>query len=326
MCEYSTMDLASAAIELNTVAYGYIPSWAVLTASKRRLFDRLPASSAELSDEYPDADLVDTWMWVLVEAGLVERVDDRWHPTDAAAGLLTGDDSYAGYLGGQILEQLAPILTLGDGSNRLEEALTDPNGRRGYEGWFADAAEAEQYQASQYAGSLLPGRSMARLVEPRGRVLDLGGGWGAVARAVAERHDVEVDVVDLEPVVSSAPDAPDGVAFESGNALDPTTWPDRHYDGAVLSYLFSSVPSDSHRPLVDELGNRGLRWVAVHDFLLDGGDLAPAWSLQHAVFVPGHASRSVRDVTEMLNEAGFAEVEASPIVAEMTTMVVGRAA
>lgn len=40
------MDLAAAANELNRTAYGYITSWAVLTASKRRLFDRLPARSS----------------------------------------------------------------------------------------------------------------------------------------------------------------------------------------------------------------------------------------------------------------------------------------
>ena len=320
------MDLVDAANDLNKAAYGYITSWAILTASNRRLFDRLPASSGDLMDEYPDPDLVDTWMWVLAEADLVESDDGVWRATEAAEALLVGDRSYADYLGGQILEQLAPILTLGGGDNRLQSALTAPERRQGYEGWFADAEEAEQYQASQYAGSLLPGRTMSRLVEPEGRVLDLGGGWGAVAKAVTERHGVPVDVVDLEPVIESAPDAPASVVFESGSALDPATWPDRPYDGAVLSYLFSSVPGDTHGPVLDELGDRGLRWVAVHDFMIDGGELAPAWSLQHAVFVPGHVSRRVDDVADLLVSAGFSEIETAPVVAEMTTMVIGHAA
>ncbi|MEL6983567.1 MAG: hypothetical protein AAFO29_14165, partial [Actinomycetota bacterium] len=184
------MDISAAANDLNKAAYGYITSWAILTASNRRLFDRLPASSEELTDEYPDPDLIDTWMWVLAEADLVEYRDGIWHPTEAAGALLVGDRSYADYLGGQILEQLAPILTLGGGDNRLQSALLEPENRQGYEGWFADSTEAEQYQASQYAGSLLPGKTMSRLVEPEGRVLDLGGGWGAVAKAVNDRHGV----------------------------------------------------------------------------------------------------------------------------------------
>lgn len=320
------MDISAAANDLNKAAYGYITSWAILTASNRRLFDRLPASSEELTDEYPDPDLIDTWMWVLAEADLVELRDGVWHPTEAAGALLVGDRSYADYLGGQILEQLAPILTLGGGDNRLQSALLEPENRQGYEGWFADSEEAEQYQASQYAGSLLPGKTMSRLVEPEGRVLDLGGGWGAVAKAVNDRHGVPVDVVDLEPVIESAPDAPEAVVFESGSALDPDTWPDRDYDGAMLSYLFSSVPGENHGPVLEELGERGLRWVAVHDFMIDGGELAPAWSLQHAVFVPGHVSRRVDDVAELLVSAGFDQIETAPVVAEMTTLVIGRAA
>ncbi|MEM9037640.1 MAG: hypothetical protein AAGD18_23845 [Actinomycetota bacterium] len=319
------MDLARAASDLNHVAYGYISSWAVLTASQRRLFDRLPAAAGELVDEYPDPDLVDTWMLTLAEEGLVAADDDGvWSTSDEAEALLVGEGSYADYLGGQILGQLAPRLVGGDTANPLEEALVRPEERSGYEGWFADAAEAERYQASQYAGSLLPGRTMARVLDPSGPVLDLGGGWGAVARAVAARHDVGVDVVDLDPVVESAPPVEgEEVAFLAGSALDPDTWPERAYDGAILSYLFSSVPGETHAPVLDALAEREVRWVAVHDFLTDGGSLAPAWSLQHAVFVPGHVSRSIDDVGSMLDDAGFDSVTSVPVVDEMTTMVVG---
>lgn len=218
------------------------------------------------------------------------------------------------------------MMLQGDRDNLLEQALVEPEQRQGYEGFFADAAEAEQYQASQFAGSLLPGRTMAKMIEPEGRVLDLGGGWGAVARAVADRHGVPVDVVDLDPVVESAPEAAELVTFEPGSALDPDTWPERSYDGAVLSYLLSSVPGECHQPVLEELGRRGMRWVAIHDFMIEGGELAPAWSLQHAVFVPGHTSRRVEDVAELLGSAGFAEVETASVVSDMTTMVIGRAA
>ena len=34
-------------------------------------------------------------------------------------------------------------------------------------------------------------------------MLDLGGGWGGVAQAVAAKHGVEVDVVDFDSVVES---------------------------------------------------------------------------------------------------------------------------
>jgi hypothetical protein len=316
------MDVAAAARSLNDIAYAYIGSWSVLTASTLGLFDRLPASVEELTDEYPDPGLTTTWLTVLADNGILTETDGTWSLAGSMDALLTGSGSYAEYLGGQIIDQMTPRLLLGSpGVNALAAVLRDPDARGGYEAWFADETEARAYQASQYAGSLLPGKGIARAVEPRGPVLDLGGGWGAVAQAIAGRHSVSVDVVDLAPVVESAPPA-DGVRFLPGSALDPSTWPEGDYDGVVLSYLLSSVPGSFHAPLLTQLAERGVRWIAVHDFMLGGGSLAAAWSLQHAVFVPGHESRSTDDVAAMATAAGFAIGSSAPLVDEMTTLVI----
>jgi hypothetical protein len=154
-------------------------------------------------------------------------------------------------------------------------------------------------------------------------VLDLGGGWGAIARAIARRHGAEVDVVDLAPVIETAPEPDDGVELLVGDALDPATWPEgRDHDGAVLSYLLSSIPAGRHADVVGALAGRGVRWIAIHDFLLDAGAHAPAWCLQHAVFVPGHRSSTSSDVGDLLRANGFTGVTVHPIVDEMTAMVV----
>jgi hypothetical protein len=168
------MDLASAAHTINATAYSYISSWALLTAAEQRLFDRLPARTSDLVDISPDGDLVDTMLHTLAAAGLVETDGEQWALTDEMTMLLTGEDSYADYLGGQILQQMAPRLTLGrTGQNVLAQVLADPGSRRGYEGWFADADEARSYQSSQYAGSLGPAKAIAAsLPDPAGRVLD----------------------------------------------------------------------------------------------------------------------------------------------------------
>jgi hypothetical protein len=324
------MSVAAAARSINATAYGYVSSWALLTACELQLFDHLPARADELGAISSDAALVETLLHVLDEEGLVDR-DHRgvWSQHESVSTLLTGDQSYRDYLGGQVLQQMTPRLTLGTtGENVLAKVLADPTSRRGYEGWFADADEAHAYQASQYAGSLGPAKAIARsLPEPRGRVLDVGGGWGAIAQAIAREHGVDVDVVDLDAVVAAAPPAGDRVSFHAGNALDPTTWPtDRDgvtYDGAVLSYLFSSIPGDQHEPVIAALAERGVRWVAVHGFMVGSGAHAAAWSLQHAVFVPGHVSRTVDDVAEMLERHGFNEANRRPLVDEMTTLVVG---
>lgn len=319
------MDLAAAARTLNDIGYGYISSWALLTACQERVFDRFPTTVDGLSDVYPDTDLVTTWFRVLEQIDVISERGGEWVLSDEMSTLLVGDDSYADYLGGQILEQMVPRLTLGTTDvNVLREALRDPDGRTGYAGWFADEAEAEAYQRSQFAGSLGPARALAKLVpEPTGPVFDLGGGWGAMAQAIATRHDVDVDVIDLASVVDAAPPAHERVNFRAGDALDHTSWPDdREYDGAVLSYLLSSVPGAAQEPMLDELAHGGVRWVAVHDFFLDSGDYAPAWSLQHAAFVPGHRSRTTDEVGELLAARGWSDVEVRPVIDEMTAVVV----
>lgn len=320
------MSLSDAARTINETAYGYISSWALLTAAELRLFDLLPARSADLTDTFPDPHLVDTWMLTLADAGLVVDEDGVWTQSDEMTTLLAGDDSYADYLGRQVMQQMTPRLTLGPtGENVLASVLRDPTMRRGYEGWFADADEATAYQASQHAGSSGPAKALARsLPDTTGRVLDLGGGWGAIAQAVATTLDVDVDVVDFATVVAGAPRGSERVRFLEGSALDPATWPDGAYDGVVLSYLFSSIPGDEHEPLLDALGDRGVQWIAVHDFMAGSGRWAAAWSLQHAVFVPGHRSRSADAVAELLGEAGFGTATCAPLVDQMTTLVVGR--
>jgi hypothetical protein len=49
--------------------------------------------------------------------------------------------------------------------------------------------------------------------------------------------------------------------------------PHNHYDGVVLSYWFSSIPGAEHEPLLAELAQRGVRWIAIHDFM------AGTWTL-----------------------------------------------
>lgn len=154
-------------------------------------------------------------------------------------------------------------------------------------------------------------------------MLDLGGGWGAIAQAVAKHRDVDVDVVDFETVISSAPVGSERVNFLDGNALDTATWPEGPYDGVILSYLFSSIPGHAQESLLASLAKRGVRWIAIHDFMVGSGRWAAAWSLQHAVFVPEHRSRSEQEVAEMLDHIGFEVSASSPLIDEMTTLVIG---
>ena len=44
------MDLPTTARTLNRIGYGYIGSWALLTACEERVFDQLPATTEQLAD------------------------------------------------------------------------------------------------------------------------------------------------------------------------------------------------------------------------------------------------------------------------------------
>ncbi len=60
-------------------------------------------------------------MLTLADAGLVFNDGGVWTQTDEMATLLSGDNSYADYLGGQIMQQMAPRLTLGHAGENLSE-------------------------------------------------------------------------------------------------------------------------------------------------------------------------------------------------------------
>lgn len=322
------MSLAEAFKTINATAFGYMSSWALLTASELGIFDRLPARTDDLLDICPDPHLTTTWLLVLAENGLVSEVDGVWSQSDEMAAILVGEKSYAAYLGTQVAQQLAPRLTLGTtGGNVLRSTLANPDSRTGYEGWFADIEETTAYQASQFDASIPLARTIAEaLPEGTGRILDLGGGWGAIARSVAKFRGVAVDVLDLEPSVAGAPPASDAITFVAGDALDPATWPTDthgvHYAGVILSYLFSSIPGDAHAPLLKAISDRSADWIAIHDFMIGDGRHAAAWSLQHAVFVPRHRSRSAEQITNMLADIGFGVTVHRPIVDEMTSLIV----
>jgi hypothetical protein len=66
-----------------------------------------------------------------------------------------------------------------------------------------------------------------------------------------------------------------------------------------------------------------VRWVAVHDFMVGSGSHAAAWSLQHAVFVPRHRSRSTDEISTLLTDRGYSIETTVPLVDEMTALVVG---
>ncbi|WP_395172644.1 hypothetical protein [Roseibium alexandrii] len=82
---------------------------------------------------------------------------------------------FGDYLRFQIDRQMYPFMTQ---LNDALEGTLEEEQVASYEDWFSDAQEAELYSQSQHAGSLGPGRSLAKLVDLSSvrKLLDIGGG------------------------------------------------------------------------------------------------------------------------------------------------------
>ncbi|MBO6757409.1 MAG: methyltransferase domain-containing protein [Roseibium sp.] len=325
---------------ISDIAFGFMGSKALFAALHVDLFSVL--SEAVLSAEAVaartdlDVDRATTLLTALTALGLVRHENDGYSNSPAAEAFLVKGRKYdfGDYLRLQIDRQMYPFMT------QLNEALTDDlqEGQiASYAQWFADPDEARLYSRSQHAGSLGPGRSLAKMVDLSAarRLLDIGGGTGAFSISLCSAYPgLSSTIVDFPTVADvgrefiEAEGMADRIAYQSGNALtDP--WP-ATADAVLMSYLFSGVPGEAIPVLVrrayDTLTPGG--HFMVHDFMVDdnreGPKLAALWQLQHTAFNP-HAKSITSDyVAGLMEGAGFTGIEVSVMIPGMTMLVVGR--
>jgi SAM-dependent methyltransferase len=271
-------------------------------------------------------------MTALVSVGLLETDGERfWNGPAAAAYLVrTAPDFFGDYLRLQIDRQMYPMMTALAGVVATGEAPAD---KADYARWMGDPDEARLFSESQHAGSLGPGRVVARALDlvPGDEVLDVGGGTGAFAIQIAKRHPgVTCTVLDFANVVAvgrefaTAAGVADRVRFVAGDALE-AAWPEGPA-AVVMSYLFSGVPGAAVPGLVDRAHAvmRPAGTLVVHDFMVDddrtGPPLAALWALQHMVFTPKGRALTPGFVADTITEAGFVDVEVAPLIAGMTRL------
>lgn len=282
---------------------------------------------------------IQTLMTALAALGLVSSEGGLYANSPGADAFLVEGAKYdfGDYLRLQIDRQMFPIMT------GLEAVVTgehsDDDKIESYADWFSDPEEARLYSESQHAGSLGPGRSVARMIDFAGArtLADIGGGTGAFAIRLCEANpELKATVFDFPNVVAlgreyvAAAGLSDRIDFVAGNALEDD-WPEGQ-DIVLMSYLFNGVPGDA----VPDLTRRAFASLnpgghfLVHDFIVDddrqGPTLAALWQLQHLAFTPAAKSMTPTWLEGMMAGVGFVDIAVHTLIPGMTKLMHARKA
>ena len=333
------MTLLTTSEEISNVAFGFMGSKALFAALHNGLFTHLavgPMTAEEMGlacGLHPER--TRTLLTALCATGLISSENGRFaNGAGANAFLVKGaKHDFGDYLRLQVDRQMYPLF------EQIEDALANrlPDGATGsYADWFADADEAKLYSESQHAGSLGPARSLVRMADLSNarRLLDVGGGTGAMAITLCEAHPkLTATIVDFPNVADigrahvAAAGLSDRIEYIDGDAL-ATKWP-ADQDAVLMSYLFSGVPGSTHESLIssayDHLSSGG-RFM-LHDFVVNadrsGPKLAALWQLQHTAFTPEARSLDDARLECAFDAAGFSNVSVKPMIPGMTMLAQG---
>jgi len=325
--------------DLSAIAFSFMASKALFTGLHVDLFTVLADGPMTAEDLAKAVDVpvnrVQMLTTALTSIGLLTRAEGgRLANSPAADNFLSRKSKYdfGDYLRYQIDQQMYPFLLQLNAVMKgelAEEAIAS------YRHWMADEEQAQVYSESQHAGSLGPGRTLARMVDLSGAetLLDVGGGTGAMTISLCKAYEkLHATIIDFPNVAEigwrfvSEAGLVDRVRYIPGNAIE-VQWPGNQ-DAILMSYLMSGVPGDKVEALLrnayEALAPGGK--LMVHDFMVEdnrkGPALAALWQLQHMAFTPDARSLSVGWLTRVGREIGFTTDEGRNLIPAMTKLVV----
>jgi hypothetical protein len=334
--------LVESAEDVSHIAFGFMASKALFAGLHIDVFTLLAAgakSSRQIADE---ADIpmnrVTTLMTALTSVGLVDRDDEDeiYSNSPGAEAFLAKGAKYefGDYLRYQIDQQMYPLLGQ---LNEVLDGTLDPDSIDSYQHWMADPEQASIYCEAQHAGSLGPGRTLARLVDlsEADTLLDVGGGTGAMSIRLLEAYPKLIStIIDFPNVAEigwqfiATAGMVDRIRYIPSNAL-VAEWPKEQ--GAILmSYLFSGIPGAEVSRLVDYafdcLAAGGS--FMVHDFMVEndrtGPPMAALWQLQHMAFTPEARSVTPGWLRTRLQDAGFVDIQEDEMIPGLTRLIHAR--
>lgn len=326
--------------EVSSIAFGFMASKAMFAGLHLDVFTHL-ASGAKTSQELSKAASVPanrivTLMTALNGIGLVDQDGDLYMNSPGAEAFLSRTSKYefGDYLRYQIDQQMYPFL--GQLNEVLDGSLSS-DAVDSYQHWMSDPEQAALYSNAQHAGSLGPGRTIARTVDLSGAksLLDVGGGTGAMTIRLLEANpDLTSTIIDFPNVseigwgfITDA-DMTNRVRYIPSNALT-VEWPTEQ-DAILMSYLFSGIPGVEVPRLVkyafDCLAPGGK--LLVHDFMVEddrtGPVLAALWQLQHMAFTPDAHSITAGWLKAEMKKVGFVDIQDDQTIPGLTHLVHAR--
>lgn len=325
--------------DLSSIAFGFMASKALFAGLHADLFSALAdgPKSAEALAQHTDIPLnrIVVLATALAGVGLLVRGDDqKFQNSPAAQSFLSKQTKYdfGDYLRYQIDQQMYPFLLQ---LNAVIKGDLSEDAIASYRHWMADEEQASVYSESQHAGSLGPGRTLARKVELSGatHLLDVGGGTGAMTISLCREYpNLHATIIDFPNVAEigwrfiSDADLVERVRYIPGDAVE-VQWPGRQ-DAILMSYLMSGVPGKN----VEKLLEKGFEALSpggklmVHDFMVEedrrGPALAALWQLQHMAFTPDAESLSVGWLTQTGKRIGFKVDQIDNLIPAMTKLIV----
>lgn len=269
--------------------------------------------------------------------GLLDRENGRYQPSESASHYLV--KGKPDWLGGLIALEMEGFLTpklLLDAMRR--DGATVYGGDDPWAVHESDPAKAREFTAAMQSISVRPARALADAIDfaGRGQLLDVGGGSGVYALAVARRWEhMRCTVLDLPSVCEIAADyialagLSPRVDSTAGDILGDDPLPSG-YDVILLSQILHDWSPETGAKLLrkafEALPPGGL--LLINEKLVDeisGEPLANALvGLDMLVWTEGQ-QYSEDMLTDALSAAGFESVEHTPTVGYWTVTSARRA-
>lgn len=194
---------AETAEDVSKIAFGFMASKALFAALHVDLFSHLSDDSKTEGELSGAAGIplnrVITLTTALRGIGLMVREGGKLTNAPAAEAFLVKGAKYdfGDYLRYQIDGQMYPVLQQ---LNSAVDGTLDPDDIASYASWMSDPEQARIYSRAQHAGSLGPGRTIARLVDlsDAKSLLDVGGGTGAMTICLCkENPELGATIIDF---------------------------------------------------------------------------------------------------------------------------------
>lgn len=326
--------------EVSSIAFGFMASKAMFAGLHLDIFTHLaagPKTCEKLSEVVGvPVNRVVTLITALNGIGLVQQDGDSYSNSPGAEAFLSRGSKYefGDYLRFQIDQQMYPFL--GQLNEVLDGSLSS-DAVDSYQHWMSDPEQAALYSNAQHAGSLGPGRTIARTVDLSSAktLLDVGGGTGAMTIRLLEANpDLTSTIIDFPNVSEigwrfiTEANMINRVRYIPSNALT-VEWPNEQ-DAILMSYLFSGIPGGEVPRLIkyafDCLAPGGK--FLVHDFMVEddrsGPVLAALWQLQHMAFTPDAHSVTAGWLKEEMEKVGFVDIQNEQTIPSLTHLVHAR--